>query len=538
MPIEITVPRLGWTMEEGTFVGWLKKEGDFVKGGEPLFTLDGDKALQEVEAIDSGILHIPADAPEPGSTVRVGDLLGCLLAENEKPSTHRSSAEKTPAQPILQQRAKAGSLSSAERAGVSGKNAPNPATVPASPSSPRVESSSARSPRRTISPRALRKAAELSVDWTLLQGTGRGGRIRERDILAALSADRRVAPAEAATLIGGNRSELSPAQPGKVVITDWTFPDLGVEEGILKPIGHQVVARQCKTEAELVALVSDADVVITQFSRLNASVVAAMTKARAIIRYGIGVDNVDLEAARSHGIPVCNVPDYCIHEVADQTLAFILGLTRNVVAHTNSVRSGKWGLTVPLAEMRTLCQLTVGAIGFGRIGREVVKRLVPFKCRVLVFDPLVPARDITAAGAQPATLREIVSTSDVVTLHCPSTPQTRKMISADTLAQMKRGALLVNVARGDLVDTVALTEALQSGQLAGVALDVCDPEPIPAGHPLLKLPNLILAPHIASTSPAAVKKLRETVARLAAAALCGELPPNVVNGISVPRTTL
>src|SRR6267378_7444606 len=118
MPIEITVPRLGWTMEEGTFVGWLKKEADFVKAGEPLFTLDGDKALQEVEATDSGILHVPCDAPEPGSTVRVGDLLGYLLGENEKPTTARKDREKPRARLIPQERGDGGSLSPGERAGM------------------------------------------------------------------------------------------------------------------------------------------------------------------------------------------------------------------------------------------------------------------------------------------------------------------------------------------------------------------------------------------------------------------------------------
>jgi len=490
-------------MEEGTFVGWLKKDGESVRAGEPLFTLDGDKALQEIEASDSGILRISPDAPKAGSTVLVGALLGHLLTESLCDNEMPGSAKSSPAT-----RVKAESQLPALTPELSSSAAPSPEV--ARPFSGQT--------RRAISPRALRRATELGVDWTNLRGTGRGGRVRERDVVAA--------PAK----------RIASAQPGKVVITDWTFPDLAIEESILKPLGHEVIGRQCKTEDDLIALVADADAVITQFARVNATVITAMTRARAIVRYGIGVDNVDLEAASARGIPVCNVPDYCIDEVADQTIAFILGLTRQVVSHTRHVQSGKWGLAVPLTEMGALRQLAVGVIGFGRIGREVVKRLLPFKCRVLVFDPVVPAHDIAAGGAQAASLVEILATCDILTLHCPSTPQTRKLISANTLAQMKRGALLINVARGDLVDTAALTEALHSGQLAGAALDVCDPEPIPAGHLLLKLPNAILSPHIASASPTAVKKLRETVATLAGTALRGELPPNVVNGISIPRT--
>ena len=181
---------------------------------------------------------------------------------------------------------------------------------------------------------------------------------------------------------------MNSAQP-TVAITDWTFPNLSIEEEILKGHGIQVSARQCAAESELIDLCADADAVITQFARVNANVVSAMRKARAIIRYGIGVDNVDLDTARSRGIPVCNVPDYCIDEVADQTLAFILATTRQVVTHANHLHSGKWGLATPLASMKALRDLTVGIVGFGRIGREVLKRLLPFKCAVLVFDPLV-----------------------------------------------------------------------------------------------------------------------------------------------------
>jgi D-3-phosphoglycerate dehydrogenase / 2-oxoglutarate reductase len=260
-----------------------------------------------------------------------------------------------------------------------------------------------------------------------------------------------------------------------------------------------------------------------------------MAKARAIVRYGIGVDNIDLDAARARGIPVCNVPDYCIHEVADHTLALLLGLTRHVVTHAHDVRRGQWHLAVPLSEMKTLQRLTIGVVGYGRIGREVVARLLPFQCRVLVFDPVVSAERITAAGAQPAALAHVLSQADILTLHCPSTPETRRMISAATLAQMKRGALFINVARGDLVDTEALVQALESGHLAGAALDVCEPEPVPTSHSLLKLANVLFSPHIASTSLSAVRKLRETVAALATAALRGELPANVVNGVTAPR---
>jgi D-3-phosphoglycerate dehydrogenase / 2-oxoglutarate reductase len=323
---------------------------------------------------------------------------------------------------------------------------------------------------------------------------------------------------------------MSSTQP-RIVITDWTFPDLKIEEEILQAHGAELVARQCKTEADLIALCADADAVITQFARVNANVVSAMRKARAIVRYGIGVDNIDLEAARERRIPVCNIPDYCIDEVADHTLALILATTRQVVTHTTHLRAGNWGLATRLAAMKALRDLTVGIVGFGRIGREVVKRLMPFKCAVQVFDPVVPAAEIDKLGARPASFEELLANVDVLTLHCPSTAQTRKLMNRETFSKLKPGAIFINVSRGDLADPDALTAALQSGHLSAAALDVFDPEPIPADHPIRALANVILAPHIASCSMPAVTKLRESVASLALAAVRGQPLPTIVNGV-------
>jgi len=317
----------------------------------------------------------------------------------------------------------------------------------------------------------------------------------------------------------------------QVAVTDFTFPDLALERAVLEPLGCQFVTGQCKSPSELIPLVRDADYVITQFAPVKAEVIAAMQRAKIIVRYGIGVDNVDLAAARERGIPVCNVPDYCIDEVADHTLAFILAATRQVVPHALHLRNGNWGLASSIADFRTLRDQTVGVVGFGRIGREVARRLKAFGGRVLVFDPVVSPDVIQAQGCQPATLPQLLTEADIVTLHCPSTDQTRKLINAASIEHMKRSAWLINLARGDLVDSKALVDALEQQRLAGAALDVFDPEPIPADSPLRKLPNVILAPHIASVSPKAVGKLRETVASLVARRVKGEPLVNVVNGV-------
>jgi D-3-phosphoglycerate dehydrogenase len=316
----------------------------------------------------------------------------------------------------------------------------------------------------------------------------------------------------------------------KIAITDYTFANLDIETAILAPLGHEIVAwKERRSAADLVTLVADADAVITQFAPVTADVIRTMVRAKVIVRYGIGVDNVDLEAARQQGIPVCNVPDYCIDEVADHTLALLLAATRAVVPNALAVRGGQWGLAVPLDQMRTLRDLTVGIVGFGRIGREVAARLRTFKCRVLVHDPVVAASEMESAGCHAVGLHELLEQSDAITLHCPSTSQTRGMIDSDALATMKPGVILINVARGDLVDSAALVDALQSGRVSAAALDVFAPEPIPADHPILQMSNVILASHVASASVPASRKLRETAARLVAKALAGESLPNVVN---------
>lgn len=318
----------------------------------------------------------------------------------------------------------------------------------------------------------------------------------------------------------------------QVAITDFTFPSLEIEQQILAAAGCDIVSGQCRTPAELIALVAEADAVITQFAPVNADVVAAMQRARVIVRYGIGFDNVACDAARERSIPVCNVPDYCIDEVADHTLAFLLACTRALRPNCSRMMQGEWGLGVPIEQMRALRDLTVGIIGLGRIGRAVAERLVPFKCQTLACDPVASPELAGAHGCRLVSLDELLGNADIVTLHCPSTPETRQIIKGSSLDQMKPGSILINVGRGDLVDLEALTTALQRGHLAAAALDVFDVEPLPGDNPLPKLENVIVSSHVASVSPRAVRTLREAAARTALAAIRGEALPNVVNGVT------
>ena len=319
----------------------------------------------------------------------------------------------------------------------------------------------------------------------------------------------------------------------KAVITDYAFDDVQIERGILEPLGCTLEAQKSgKDPATLAALVRDADYVLTQFAPVNAAIIAAMQRCKVIVRYGIGVDNVDLKAAAARGIPVCNVPDFCTDEVADHTVAMILDLCRRITENALKIRRGEWGLGVPLAAMRSLKDLTVGIVAYGRIGREVALRLKPFKCRLIAFDPAVDAAKLKADGVEAVGLDQLYARSDLITLHCPSTEATRFMINASSIAKMKKGVLFVNVARGTLVRTDDLAAALRSGAVAGAALDVTDPEPINPDNPIVGMPNVLINAHIASASPQAVVKLRNDAAGIVRAVIKGEKLTTVVNGVT------
>jgi D-3-phosphoglycerate dehydrogenase len=318
-----------------------------------------------------------------------------------------------------------------------------------------------------------------------------------------------------------------------VVVTDYTFRDeLAVEKAILEPLGCLVVGVQCRTEHDVAAAVRDADFVLTQFAPLTAKAIAAMTRAQLITRYGVGVDNVDLDAARQRGIPVYNVPDYCIDEVADHTLGLILALTRQIARLSEGVKAGRWASPPPLQSFHALRDLTTGVVGCGRIGRAVIARLAAFGTTILAHDPALADEQIAALGCRPVSLAQLFEASDLITLHCPSLPQTRHLIKADSLAQMKDGVLLVNVARGTLVDQPALIEGLRSGKVAGAGLDVADPEPIEADSPLLSMDQVVVTSHIASASPRAAAALRRGVAETVVRAMRGERVPHCVNGVT------
>jgi glyoxylate reductase len=273
----------------------------------------------------------------------------------------------------------------------------------------------------------------------------------------------------------------------------------------LPPPRDELLARAPELEG-LLSMLTD---------RVDAELIAACPRLRAISNYAVGVDNVDVEAAAARGIQVGNTPDVLTETTADLAVALMLAVSRRLSEGEAAVRRGEWLTWEPDFLLgRDLNGATVGIIGFGRIGRAVARRVTGFGCRVL--------------HTHDATLEEVLGASDFVSLHAPLTPETRHLIDARALALMKPTAYLVNTARGPMVDQDALGHALRQGRLAGAALDVTDPEPLPADHPLLEAPNLLVVPHLGS----ATHRTREAMAEMAVdnllAGLAGGPMPHAV----------
>lgn len=315
----------------------------------------------------------------------------------------------------------------------------------------------------------------------------------------------------------------------KVVITDYWYETLDMEKAELSKLeGVELSANQCKDEDELVDLVQDADAVIVQFASITKKVIDAMKKCKLIVRYAIGVDNIDLAAATSKGIFVANVPDYGIDEVSNHAIALLLALAKKIIPLSNSVKEGKWDYTVskPLYRMSGR---TLGLIGFGRIPVMVAKKMSRFGVEMLCYDPYISEEIPKKLGVVPVDLDTLLKKSDYISVHCPLNNQTRHLLSKEQFAKMKPGAILINTARGGIIDESALIEALQSGRIAAAGLDVTEREPIAADNPLLFMDNVIITPHNAWYSEEAIATLQRMVGEEVVRVLSGQLPKNLVN---------
>jgi D-3-phosphoglycerate dehydrogenase / 2-oxoglutarate reductase len=319
---------------------------------------------------------------------------------------------------------------------------------------------------------------------------------------------------------------------GVVVITDLDHDNVDPERSVLD--GHDVELRvlQCRTPEEVAAQAGGADVLINQYVPITGETLDALPRCRLVVRYGVGVDNVDVEAAAARGVWVANVPDYGRDEVADHTLALALAVLRGVVVLDRSVREGSWDLEAA-RPLRRLGTLTYGVVGCGAIGTAVAGRAAGLGMRVLGYDvPQVRSEP----PIERVPLEELLSSSDVVSLHAALTPETHHLLGAAALGRMRPSAFLVNTARGGLVDAAALLAALDAGELAGAALDVLEGEPPDElGWRLARHPKVVMTPHAAWYSEEAFHTLKTEVAREALRVLEGGPPRSPVNAPAARR---
>ncbi|MFV0333507.1 MAG: C-terminal binding protein [Tropicimonas sp.] len=298
----------------------------------------------------------------------------------------------------------------------------------------------------------------------------------------------------------------------KVVFSDLDHDSHDIEDAILAEVGVSAPLFTCRTEDELITQCAGAQVVLNQYAPFTARVFDALPELKQIVRYGVGVNNVDLEAASKAGVQVCNVPDYGMNEVADHALALSLALLRKVVPMNASCHAGGWDY-IEAIPIRRLRELTVGVIGLGRIGQVYARKMNAIDLKVIGYDKFYTpnAKDGTDYIA-PATVEEIISTADVIAIFCPLTDETRNLIDAKALAAMKPNAVVVNTSRGGIVDEAALAQALRAGRIAGAAIDTTEIEPLPEDSPLRGIPTCLITPHMAWYSEDSASELKRKVA--------------------------
>jgi D-3-phosphoglycerate dehydrogenase len=318
----------------------------------------------------------------------------------------------------------------------------------------------------------------------------------------------------------------------RVLVTDHPAPSTDIERAILAEVGGELVVAERGDEDELVGLVGDADAILTCFKHVTPAVVEAAPRLRTIARYGVGVDNIAVATASERGIPVTNVPVYCVDEVAEHAIALLLSLARRTVRYDADIRAGGWSLPVGMPIHR-IAGSTLGVVGFGHIGRAVASRALGLGMRVVVADPTKPDEDIRASGAEPRRLDQLLGESDAVSLHVPLRDATRQLIDRARLERMKPGAFLINCARGAIVDHDALADALVAGRIGGAGIDVFEPERLPTGHALMAAPNTVFTPHVAFYSEESIAELQRQAAANVAAIMTGRPPGNIVNAAAL-----
>jgi D-3-phosphoglycerate dehydrogenase / 2-oxoglutarate reductase len=311
-----------------------------------------------------------------------------------------------------------------------------------------------------------------------------------------------------------------------VYVVGHGYPSYDTEGAILAPYGVAGIETTTPDDPGYAAALARADALLVRETPIDRAAIERLERCRVIVRYGIGVDNIDLEAARERRIHVANTPGYGVDEVSTHALALLLAVARRIVPRDRAVRAGGWGFGQS-EPMYPLTGCVLGVIGFGAIARAFVDKMAAFSPRrVLIADPYV---DALPAGLERADVATVCREADVISLHAPLTPETRHLVGAPELVLMKPTAILVNTGRGGLVDEAALVAALRAGRPFGAGLDVFEREPFATDHPLAELDNVVLSDHTAWYSEASVRELQTRAAQEVARVFAGERPGSWVN---------
>jgi D-3-phosphoglycerate dehydrogenase len=313
--------------------------------------------------------------------------------------------------------------------------------------------------------------------------------------------------------------------PYQVIITDCDHGSIREEKEEFDRMGAELILAQAQKEDDLIRVCKEADGLLNQYALLTRKVLESLPKCKVISRYGVGVDSVDLKAATDLGVIVANVPDYCMDEVANQTIAMILTLIRKTAFFDRKVKSGEWDFHQGIPIYRTQGK-TLGLIGCGKIGLEVAKRISAFGVKVMAFDPYL---EKAPEGIELKDFDTVLKESNFISIHCPLNDSTRHLIGDKEFKKMEKKPLLINTSRGPIIDEKALIQALGEGLLSGAGMDVLEKEPPDSQSPLLKMENVVLSPHIGFYSVESISELKRRTAKNVADVLMGKWPGSVVN---------
>ena len=313
-----------------------------------------------------------------------------------------------------------------------------------------------------------------------------------------------------------------------VAVTDSPFPNLDPATQVLSELNAELKLAKGTTQEDILAIAREADGLLVTYAKVPAQVIEQLKRCKVIARFGIGVDSVDIDAATRAGIIVTNVPEYCEDEVSDHAMALLLSLIRKIPFANKQTHAGVWSMpaVVPIHRLRGS---VLGLAGFGKIPRLVAVKAQAFGLQVQTYDPYVSSETAAKLGVKLVSLPELLKTSDYISIHAPLTPETDRMFNADAFRQMKRSALLVNTARGPLVDVEALVDALDNKLIAGAALDVLPQEPPPSNFRLLGRDDVILTPHTSFYSEESLVELQTKAAQQVALVLSGKEPRYPIN---------